>query len=1317
MALILFLMGWLVSGCTFIATITDLNSKSITNSESDPTNGKPVAEATSLTPINASNYTSYGLSGSCSYVDSVTIKTDTNTSLGTATCSAGASGANGTWNSTINFSSLSDGNINLQLYDSSSGSLLKSYTVLKDIILPTLGGVVSDGIYYSSFSSSPILTWSTGSDTGGSGIQKYQIAIGSGSGGTQILNWTDIGNVTSYQITGLSLSEGTSYYPSVRVVDFAGNPSAIINGDGWIADAAGPLAPAAVYDGEQIPSTSYSSWIAWTAATSTGASVATYEVRIVDSSNTQVVAWTLVGNVLGYGFTGLTLTEGQTYRAEVRAIDVAGNTGATTQGDGWYVVPQGWKQQAYVKPPNMDTDDLFGSSVAIYGDTAVVGAYGEGSNQTTITNGSTASSNNALFSVGAVYVFKRTGTTWSQEAYIKAPNAGADDHFGYSVAIFEDTIVAGADNEGSNQTTITNGTTASSNNSALASGAAYVFKRTGTTWAQEAYIKPSNTEAGDSFGTSVAVFENTIVVGAHREDSNQTTITNGATASADNSNADSGAAYVFKRTGTTWAQEAYLKPSNNDIGDRFGISVAIFEDTIAIGSNGEDSNQTTITNGATASADNSLTNSGAIYVFKRAGVTWTQEAYVKAPNVNIGDNFGFSVSIYNDTLVAGATAEDSNQITITNGTTASSDNSVNGAGAAYVFKRTGTSWAQQAYLKPPNTDVGDNFGYSVSVFGDSIIVGAPFEASNQTTITNGTTASSNNSVTGSGAVYVFKRTGTTWAQEAYVKAPNSGSGSYFGYRVNAYNDTFIVGAPLEPSNQTTITNGATASNNTSLSNAGAAYIFTVDRVANWSQQAYVKAPNAEASDAFGSVVAISEDTVVVSATAEASNQVTITNGTTASANNSAADAGAVYVFKRTGVNWAQQAYIKPPNMEAGDSFGISIAISGDTIAVGASAEDSNQTTITNGTTASANNSANRSGAVYVFKRTGTTWAQQAYIKAPNAEADDLFGVSVAISGDTLVVGAVGEDSNQTTITNGTTASVDNSLSGSGAAYVFKRNGTTWAQEAYLKAPNVNTGDNFGYSVSIFGDTIVVGAQSEASNQTSITNGTTASADNSLVGSGAAYVFKRTGNAWAQEAYLKASNANVNDLFGKDVTISGDTIAVNAEYEDANQTWITNGTTASSNNSISTAGAVYVFKRTGSTWAQEAYLKPPNVGSNNYFGTSVAISGDLIVVGALGEASNQTTITNGTTASSNNSSPFTGAAYVFKRTGTTWAQESYIKAVNAEGDAFGWSVDISGNTVVVGAPSEASDQTTITNGSTASSSNLAPDSGAAYIYAR
>ena len=495
------------------------------------------------------------------------------------------------------------------------------------------------------------------------------------------------------------------------------------------------------------------------------------------------------------------------------------------------------------------------------------------------------------------------------------------------------------------------------------------------------------------------------------------------------------------------------------------------------------------------------------------GCSWSHQAYLKAPNAGANDFFGDanSVSISGDTIVVGAYKEDSNQTTITT-TPGGTDTGADNSGAAYVFVRSGTTWSHQAYLKAPNAGADDYFGWSVAVSGDTIVVGAYAEDSNQTGITNGTSASSDNSASSAGAAYVFVRSGTSWSHQAYLKAPNAEGGDQFGNSVSISGDTIVVSANSEDSNQTTITNGTTIPAESGTTNfSGAAYVF-VRSGTTWSHQAYLKAPNASGSDYFG-FVSISGDTIAVGAKREDSNQTTITNGTTVGADpGTANDSGAAYVFVRNGTAWSHQAYLKAPNASNNDFFGEPLAISGDTIVVGTFFEDSNQTTITNGSTVGADpGTASNSGAAYVFVRSGTTWSHQAYLKAPNAEADDYFGYRLAVSGDTIVVGAFQEDSNQTGITNGTSASSDNSASSAGAAYVFVRSGTSWSHQAYLKAPNAEADDDFGRSVAIDGTTIVVGAHQEDSDQTTVTTmpgGTDAS---STANVGAAYVFVGTPN--------------------------------------------------------------------------------------------------------------------------------------------------------------------------------------------------------------
>ncbi len=252
----------------------------------------------------------------------------------------------------------------------------------------------------------------------------------------------------------------------------------------------------------------------------------------------------------------------------------------------------------------------------------------------------------------------------------------------------------------------------------------------------------------------------------------------------------------------------------------------------------------------------------------------------------------------------------------------------------------------------------------------------------------------------------------------------------------------------------------------------------------------------------------------------------------------------LYVFVRDGTNWTQQAYLKASNTEALDFFGLSVAISGETVVVGAPRESSRATGINGDQN---NNGVLKAGATYVFQRRGTNWSQQAYLKASNNRLAPyptpegfLFGWTVGISGDSIVVGAHEEPGNATGV-NGD-AQNDGALY-AGAAYVFKREGKNWAQEAYLKASNTEAEDLFGHSVAISGDVVVVGALQESSNGTGI-NGN--QGDNSADGAGAAYIFVRNDTNWMQQAYVKASDTVVEGYFGSVVAASGSTVVIGAD---------------------------------------------------------------------------------------------------------------------------------------------------------------------------
>ena len=366
------------------------------------------------------------------------------------------------------------------------------------------------------------------------------------------------------------------------------------------------------------------------------------------------------------------------------------------------------------------------------------------------------------------------------------------------------------------------------------------------------------------------------------------------------------------------------------------------------------------------------------------------------------------------------------------------------------------------------------------------------------------------------------------------------------------------------------------------------------------QQAQLTAADGAASDRFGHAVAISGDTVVVGAPyddiATSVNQ------------------GSAYVFVRSGGSWSLQAKLTAADGAASDGFGHAVAISGDTIVVGADGD--NAATVDQ-------------GSAYVFVRSASTWSQQAQLTAADGAASDYFGSSVAVSGDTVVVGAWGDDVGAN--------------AGQGSAYVFVRSGTSWSAQQKLTAADGAASDYFGSSVAISGGTAVVGAP------------------NDDVGAredqGSAYVFVRSGTTWSEQQKLTADDGVAGDYFGLSVAVSGNTVVVGAP-------WKIVGVKADQ-------GAAYVFTRSGATWSQQAQLIGANGAAGDDFGYSVAISGAAVLVGAYGADVNP--------------NADQGSAYLFVRSGATWSQQAQLTAADgATDDYFGFSVAISRATMVVGA---------------------------------
>ena len=492
---------------------------------------------------------------------------------------------------------------------------------------------------------------------------------------------------------------------------------------------------------------------------------------------------------------------------------------------------------------------------------------------------------------------------------------------------------------------------------------------------------------------------------------------------------------------------AYLKASNTGDGDNFGAggtlsgdAVSLSKDglTLAVGAPFESSGAT----GADGNqSDDAMYGAGAVYVFTRVGEGWEQQAYLKAFNPGIADNFGFitALSADGETLAVSAHFEASGDTGVG---ADQNDDSIPQAGAVYIFTRTGNEWNQQAYIKASNTGEisqgeafgdGDQFGTAMTLSdnGNVLAVSSITEDSGSPGI-NGNQA--DNSTRSAGAVYIFRRDGENWSQTSYVKPSNPGEGDYFGYSLSLAADgrRLSVGSYDE--------GGSLAANNEQqdddLDGAGAVYVFDYNGVV-WHQTAYLKASNAERSDSLGVSVAISDDGNTLVATAlDEDGMTTGINEFPEPDRDRDTSTGAVYVYVYAAGRWTQQAYIKASNTGANDWFGSRLALSGsgDILAVGAQLEDSSARGI-NGE--QGNDSATEAGAVYLFTRAGNTWSQAAYMKGSNTDAFDEFGSSLSLNrdGSLIAIGAQYEDSTAVGI-GGDQA--DNFGFDTGAVYLFSR---------------------------------------------------------------------------------------------------------------------------------------------------------------------------------------------------------------------------------------------------------------------------------------
>jgi hypothetical protein len=321
--------------------------------------------------------------------------------------------------------------------------------------------------------------------------------------------------------------------------------------------------------------------------------------------------------------------------------------------------------------------------------------------------------------------------------------------------------------------------------------------------------------------------------------------------------------------------------------------------------------------------------------------------------------------------------------------------------------------------------------------------------------------------------------------------------------------------------------------------SGSAWVFQRDDV-SWIEVAKLTAGDGEAGDGFGYSVAISSDYAFVGATGD---------------DDLGESSGSAYVFRRQGASWIEMVKLTAGDGGEKEHFGCSVSISGASAVIGAYAGTSPATS---------------PGAAYVFTLDGSSWIEEAKLAASDGAAEDHFGCSVSLFGDGAVVGAYGDDD-------------AGNLTGS--AYVFRRQGTIWTEEAKLTASDMDAAQYFGTSVSLSGDCAVVGAHGN---------------DNPVTLCGAAYIFQRAGTVWTEESRLTASDAGDDEHFGKSVSIDGDRALIGALQDDDAGEY---------------SGSAYVFKRSGTTWIEEAKIVAGDGAEYDYFGGSVFISGDHAVVGA------------------------------------------------------------------------------------------------------
>lgn len=788
---------------------------------------------------------------------------------------------------------------------------------------------------------------------------------------------------------------------------------------------------------------------------------------------------------------------------------------------------------ANLTPPSVD--DEIGYSVSVSEDTAIVGAYYD---------------DEGGFASGAAFVYSRNQNGpdhWGQVIKLTADDATAGAQFGISVAIDGDTAIVGASGDGDHGPN---------------TGSAYVFVRHESDpnqWQQVAKLNAHDGAAYDFFGSTVAIDDDVAIIGAPQDD---------------DGGSSSGSAYIYSRHfggADQWGQVTKITSSDASAVDFFGWSVAIDGDLAVV---------------SAIHDDDAGPDSGAAYVFSRnegGGDSWGQVAKLTANDGDQTDFFGSSVAVAGDTAIVGALWHDSDGLM--------------GSGAAYIFSRDQgglDSWGQVTKLVADDATAQDFFGFSVALDADTAVVGA---------------LGDDDDGKSSGAAYIFGREpggAGQWEQIAKLNASDGGTEHFFGRSVAIDGDVAVIGAY-----------------NLDL-RSGSAHVFSRDLGGSdhWGElvelatvddadndflglPVKLKASDAETSDQFASSVSVDADTSLVGAVEGG-------NG-----------AGAAYVYSRNAGgpdHWGETTKLLASDADADDFFGWSVSLSQDTAIIGAYGDDE---------------FGSDSGSAYVYLRDmggPGHWGLAAKLTAFNAAPGDRFGWSVAVDENTSVVGAFWAD-------------IDSEENGS--AYIFSRDvggPGHWGHIATLTAPDTLETAWFGYSVSIDGPYAIIGAVAIDDFR------------------GSAFVFSQDMGGldnWGLVTELSANDVVAGDLFGRSVSIHGETVVVG------------------SNANNERAGSAYVFTRSHGgvdNWGKVAKLTADDGTINVGFGLSVAIDGDFAMIGAPSDDEGGTE---------------RGSVYLYSRHSdgrNGWGQVANFRAYDGRSfDRFGSAVSLAGNTAIVGAP--------------------------------